>query len=61
MEKRTVETVKGKIAGFYRDQRRMPTYSEMVGLLGVRSKSVVDFWVKKLQAEGLLEKTRRGS
>jgi repressor LexA len=55
-EKRTVATVKGQIAGFYRDRRRMPTYSEMVGLLGVRSKSVVDFWVKKLQAEGLLEK-----
>jgi repressor LexA len=59
-EKRTVATVKGQIAGFYRDRRRMPTYSEMVGLLGVRSKSVVDFWVKKLQAEGLLEKDAKG-
>ena len=60
LEKRTLETVKGEIAGFYRDRRRMPTYSEMVGLLGVRSKSVVDFWVKKLQAVGALEKDAKG-
>ena len=38
----------------------MPTYSEMIGLLGVRSKSVVHFWVKKLLALGLLEKDAKG-
>ncbi len=38
----------------------MPTYSEMIELLGVKSKSVVDFWVKKLIAAGLLEKDSRG-
>jgi repressor LexA len=59
-EKRTIQQVEKKIADFFRIQRRMPTYSEMIELLGVKSKSVVDFWVKKLIAAGLLEKDSRG-
>ena len=55
-EKRTVQAVARRIGAFFRENRRMPTYSEMIGLLGVRSKSVVHFWVKKLLAEGLLER-----
>ena len=58
--KRTVKTVEKEIAAFYRDNRRMPTYSEMIDILGVRSKSVVHFWVNKLLAKGLLEKDKRG-
>ena len=58
--KRTIDWVEKKIADFLRSNRRMPTYSEMTGLLGVKSKSVVDFWIKKLIAEGLLEKDTRG-
>lgn len=38
----------------------MPSFSEMVGLLGVRSKSVVNFWVDKLIDAGLLEKDQAG-
>ncbi len=38
----------------------MPTYSEMLHILGVRSKSVVHFWVNKLLAKGLLEKDAQG-
>ena len=60
LEKRTVETVSRRLAGFYRDHRRMPAYSEMIPLLGVRSKSVVHFWMRKLLREGLLEKDRKG-
>ncbi|MBN2199685.1 MAG: LexA family transcriptional regulator, partial [Candidatus Aminicenantes bacterium] len=59
-EKRTIRDVEKAIAAFFRESRRMPTYAEMVELLGVRSKSVVHFWVKKLLAEGLLEKDGRG-
>ena len=59
-KKRTVRTVEKKIAAFFRDNRRMPTYSEMIDLLGVRSKSVVHFWINKLVAKGLLEKDSRG-
>ena len=57
---RTLKSVEKEIAGFYRDQRRMPTYSEMMSVLGVRSKAVVYFWVQKLLADGVLEKDARG-
>jgi repressor LexA len=59
-EKRTVKSVGHKIASFFRQYRRMPSYGEMLELLDVRSKSVVYFWVNKLVAEGLLEKDDRG-
>jgi SOS regulatory protein LexA len=59
-KRRTVRTVEKKIAAFFRENRRMPTYSEMLDLLGVRSKSVVHFWINKLLAKGLLEKDSRG-
>jgi len=38
----------------------MPTYGEMMAVLGVRSKSVVHFWVGKLLAAGLLVKDTGG-
>ncbi len=33
-EKRTIQTVQKSIAAFFRQQRRMPSYQEMVDLLG---------------------------
>ncbi len=59
-EKRTLETVERRISEFFLNNRRMPTYSEMTELLGVRSKSVVHFWVKKLMANGVLERDPKG-
>ena len=59
-KKRTIGTVEKKIAAFFHGNRRMPTYSEMMALLGVRSKSVVHFWVSKLLDKGLLVKDSRG-
>ena len=59
-KKRTIKTVEKTIAAFFRENRRMPTYAEMIDLLGVRSKSVVHFWINKLLTEGLLEKDSRG-
>ena len=59
-EKRTIPSVKKQIAGFFRERRRMPTYEEMVALLGVRSKSVVHFWINKLVEAKILEKDRGG-
>ncbi len=59
-KRRTIRTVEKSIAAFFRENRRMPTYSEMIDLLGVRSKSVVHFWINKLLAKGLLEKDSRG-
>ncbi len=59
-EKRTIPSVKKQIAGFFRERKRMPTYEEMVALLGVRSKSVVHFWINKLVEAKILEKDRGG-
>ena len=48
------------IAAFFRENRRMPSYGEMIDLLGVRSKSVVNFWVNKLVNAGMMEKDAKG-
>ena len=58
--KRTVKSVAQKIADFSRSNHRMPTYEEMLALLAVRSKSVVNFWMNKLLEEGILEKDPKG-
>jgi SOS regulatory protein LexA len=58
--KRTVQSVSRAIGRFFQETRRMPSYQEMIEILGVRSKSVVYFWVNKLIASGLLEKDQKG-
>lgn len=58
--KRTVQSVARAIGSFQRQYRRMPSYAEMLPVLGVRSKSVVHFWVNKLLEKGLLEKDEQG-
>lgn len=59
-EKRTTESVQKIIASFFRENRRMPSYTEMIALLGVKSKSVVHFWIEKLISSGLLTKDQKG-
>jgi len=57
---RTIKSVQQLIAAFLRENRRMPSYGEMIDLLGVKSKSVVDFWIKKLINAGIIEKDAKG-
>lgn len=59
-EKRTIQTVQRSIAAFFRENRRMPSFAEMVGLLDVKSKSVVNFWINKLIDAGILNKGEKG-
>jgi SOS-response transcriptional repressor LexA len=59
-EKCTTQSVQKILAAFFRENRRMPSYAEMIALLGARSKSVVHFWVGKLIAAGLLAKNENG-
>jgi repressor LexA len=59
-EKRTIQSVGKNISAFVRDNKRMPSYGEMLNLLDVRSKNVVHYWVKKLVANGFLEKDQKG-
>jgi repressor LexA len=58
--KRTLQDVEKKITAFFLDRGRMPTYSEMAEIIGVRSKSVVHFWVAKLLDAGILQKDSKG-
>ena len=61
MEKmRNVKTVEHEIQSFFREERRMPTYKEMLDLLGVRSKSVVHYWMEKLCAMSALARDSKG-
>jgi len=58
--KRTLQDVEKKITAFFRENGRMPTYSEIAEIIGVRSKSVVHFWVAKLLSAGILQKDAKG-
>ncbi len=61
MKKRMdINAVEQKFASFFREQRRMPTYSEMLPLLGVKAKSAAEYWTKKLLEKGVLEKDAKG-
>jgi len=57
---RTIQTVQKSIAAFFRENRRMPSFAEMTSLLGVKSKSVVNFWIDKLINAEILEKDDKG-
>ena len=59
-EKRTLQSVQKMIRRFFRQQRRMPSYQEMMEMLDVKSKSVVHFWVKKLIDADFLERDQTG-
>ena len=59
-EKRTIRSVQKLIVAFFRANRRMPSYAEMIDILGVRSKSVVNFWINKLIDAEILEKDGKG-
>lgn len=55
-----IDQYKQKIIQFYRSNKVMPSYSEMMKLLGFKSKNAVAKVVGKLIEEGLIEKDSRG-
>jgi SOS regulatory protein LexA len=59
-EKRSVQNVEKIIGAFFRGHHRMPSYAEMINLFGVKSKSVVHFWINKLIQKGVIEKDETG-
>jgi len=59
-KRKNINAVEQKFASFFRGQRRMPTYSEMLPLLGVKAKSAAEYWIKKLLDKGALEKDAKG-
>jgi repressor LexA len=59
-KKRTIQSVTKIMGAFFRNHRRMPSYAEMINLFGVKSKSVVHFWINKLIQKGVIEKDEKG-
>jgi repressor LexA len=59
-KKQNINVVEQKFASFFGEQRRMPTYSEMLPLLGVKAKSAAEYWIKRLLKKGVLEKDAKG-
>lgn len=55
-----LEEYKDSIVRFYKKNRRMPSYAEIMALLGFKSKNAVFKLVNKLQEEGFLSKDEKG-
>ena len=51
---------KDKVVQFYERHRRMPSYGEMMALLGYKSKAAVHYFVEKLIEAGVVEKDAQG-
>ena len=51
---------KNKIISFYKRTKRMPTYAEIMTLLGFKSKNAVFKLINKLIGEGVLDKDSSG-
>ena len=55
-----IDSYKNKIISFYKRTKRMPSYAEIMKLLGFKSKNAVYKLVNKLVGEGMLEKDSSG-
>lgn len=55
-----METYKNKILAFYEKMKRMPTYTEIMRLVGFKSKNAVHKLVNKLVQEGIISKDSSG-
>ncbi len=54
------DSYKQKIIGFYKRTKRMPSYAEIMTLVGFKSKNAVYKLVNKLIGEGVLDKDSSG-
>jgi repressor LexA len=54
------EAYQRKIISFYKETKRMPSYAEIMGLLGFKSKNAVHKLVNKLTGQGIFEKDSKG-
>lgn len=49
-----------KIANFYKKNRRMPTYAEIMKITGFKSRNAVFKLIKRLEGRGIIEKDNKG-
>jgi repressor LexA len=55
-----INDYKNKILSFYRNNKRMPVYTEIMKLVGFKSKNAVSKLIDKLIGEGVLDKDSSG-
>jgi SOS regulatory protein LexA len=55
-----IKDYKNKIISFYKQNKRMPVYTEIMKLLGFKSKNAVAKVIDKLISEGVLDKDSSG-
>lgn len=55
-----INEYKNKIIGFYKQHKRMPVYTEIMALVGFKSKNAVAKLINKLIDEGVLAKDSTG-
>lgn len=55
-----INDYKAKIIAFYERHRRMPSYQEIMGLVGFKSKNAVYKLINKLVDEGVVSKDSKG-
>src|SRR4051812_32316274 len=55
-----MELYKEKIISFYRQEKRMPSYAEIMKILGFKSKNAAFKIVEKLIDAGIVEKDSKG-
>ncbi len=55
-----IEDYKNKIVSFYHRHRRMPSYQEIMDLVGFKSKNAVYKLIDKLVEEGVVSKDNKG-
>lgn len=55
-----MQDYKNKIISFYRNKKRMPSYSEIMSLVGFKSKNAVYKLINKLVDEGVVSKDSSG-
>jgi SOS regulatory protein LexA len=60
MKKEILQLYAQKLHQYYLKARRMPTYSEMLGIFGLRSKNAAHKRIAELVRRGYLEKDARG-
>jgi SOS regulatory protein LexA len=58
--RKRIEDQLEKLRAFYAREQRVPSYAEMLPLLGYRSKNAVYGLINKLQADGYLRKNAQG-
>ena len=54
------ENYKNKILSFYRDNKRMPAYQEIMSMVGFKSKNAVYKLINKLIEDNVVEKDSKG-